>query len=187
MRCCGGDGDIRVFCFVCLATPASHWMLHLSYLKLQLPWVVSQKIEKCTLGRLWRIREWPPPCLSRKFFWCACYCWLHNISVHLPWPCEEGIHRVNFQIVVLVLGSCVPLVRLGSFTRGLGEVDLSAVIKPFQSCFLSSQLGRNFFKDLESIAMCMEIFVRSGDQALRPEYYPWHSVNVHGRRHIIQE
>ena len=61
------------------------------------------------------------------------------------------------------------------------------MIPPPQSFFLSSELDTTFFTDSESIAKCVELVDKFGDQALQIEFDPWESVGFHGRRDYIQE
>ena len=94
-----------------------------------------------------------------------------------------------FKFFCLCLGHicpALPSVGLNDPMSGVENFDLSSVIEPLQIYLLCGELVNNFFTDPESIARCVKLVDNFGDQALRAEYNPWHSVDFHGRAGIVE-
>ena len=89
-----------------------------------------------------------------------------------------------FKLCCFCLGHIRPVfpnVGLNYQMNGVESVDFSSVIEPLQSYVLCGDLRNNFFTVPESIARCVELVDKFGDQALRAGYDPWESVDFHGR------
>ena len=107
--------------------------------------------------------------------------------------CPELAHREYtlhvFGLCYFCLGHICPIlpsVGLCYPMSGVETVDLSSVVEPLQSYLLCGELTNNFFTDPESIAWCVELVDKFGDQALRAGYEPWESVDFHGRADIVE-
>ena len=94
-----------------------------------------------------------------------------------------------FKLCCLCLGyfcPVLPTVGLNYPTSGVDSVDLSSVIEYLQCFLIYGDLANIFFTDPESIARCVELVDNFGDQALRADYNPWDSVDLHGRSGIVE-
>ena len=92
-----------------------------------------------------------------------------------------------FQLCCLCLGQVspkLPDVSLESSKFGLTSVDLSSVIEPIEGYLLSCDSDGIFFTDPESISSDLELLEAFCDRALKSDYSPWDSVDVHGDEKI---
>ena len=94
-----------------------------------------------------------------------------------------------FKLCCLCLGHICPVLPtkgLSYLMSGVESVDLSSVIERLQSYLLCGDMANDFFTDPESIARCVELVDKLGDQAIRAGYAPWESVDFHGSAGIVE-
>ena len=92
-----------------------------------------------------------------------------------------------FKLCCLCLGHVVPempSVSLGSPDRDSSAVDLSDLIEPLQSYFLTCNTEQSIFSSADSISSCVEVLADFEDKALQHSYDLWAGVDFHGRSKV---
>ena len=81
----------------------------------------------------------------------------------------------------------LPSVTFGCTSKSATEADLSDIMEPLQSYFLSSSAKQNFFTRAESILSCVKLLDEFRYKAIQPCFDPWASVVFHDKSQIFAD